>query len=125
MAVCWHVAPVRSITRRCQGVHRAGDARPVRDDAILPIAYDNVHYKDQPEDWNIRMVLGIATCWASSGSSPSGFSISVSASFISTERTFKTVRGGTSDDLAHVDARPLLVHPSCAVSGSRCSARKW
>lgn len=61
MAVCWHVAPVRSITRRCQGVHRAGDARPVRDDAILPIAYDNVHYKDQPEDWNIRMVLGIAT----------------------------------------------------------------
>ena len=29
--------------------------------AILSIAYDNVHYKDQPEAWNMHMVLGIAT----------------------------------------------------------------
>jgi hypothetical protein len=29
--------------------------------AILSIAYDNVHYKDQPEAWNMRVVLGIAT----------------------------------------------------------------
>jgi H+-transporting ATPase len=27
----------------------------------LSIAYDNVHYKDKPEAWNMRMVLGIAT----------------------------------------------------------------
>ena len=31
------------------------------DGAILSIAYDNVHYKQQPEAWNMRVVLGIAT----------------------------------------------------------------
>jgi len=33
----------------------------LNDGAILSIAYDNVHYKDAPEAWNMRMVLGIAT----------------------------------------------------------------
>ena len=33
----------------------------LNDGAILSIAYDNVHYKDNPEAWNMRMVLGIAT----------------------------------------------------------------
>ncbi|GAB6270586.1 MAG: plasma-membrane proton-efflux P-type ATPase [Smithella sp.] len=33
----------------------------LNDCAILSIAYDNVHYKDQPEAWNMRMVLGVAT----------------------------------------------------------------
>ncbi len=33
----------------------------LNDGAILSIAYDKVHYKDQPEAWNMRMVLGIAT----------------------------------------------------------------
>lgn len=33
----------------------------LNDGAILSIAYDNVHYKDQPESWNMRMVLGIST----------------------------------------------------------------
>jgi H+-transporting ATPase len=33
----------------------------LNDGAILTIAYDNVHYKDQPEAWNMRLVLGIAT----------------------------------------------------------------
>jgi H+-transporting ATPase len=33
----------------------------LNDSAILSIAYDNVHYKDQPEAWNMRMVLGIST----------------------------------------------------------------
>ncbi|MGO8847698.1 MAG: plasma-membrane proton-efflux P-type ATPase [Methylocella sp.] len=33
----------------------------LNDGAILSIAYDNVHYKDEPEAWNMRMVLGIAT----------------------------------------------------------------
>jgi H+-transporting ATPase len=32
----------------------------LNDGAILSIAYDNVHYKNQPEAWNMRMVLGIA-----------------------------------------------------------------
>ncbi|BBP02326.1 plasma-membrane proton-efflux P-type ATPase [Sulfuriferula nivalis] len=33
----------------------------LNDGAILSIAYDNVHYKKQPEAWNMRMVLGIST----------------------------------------------------------------
>jgi H+-transporting ATPase len=33
----------------------------LNDGAILSIAYDNVHYKDRPETWNMQMVLGIAS----------------------------------------------------------------
>ncbi len=33
----------------------------LNDGAILSIAYDNVRYKAQPEEWNMRLVLGIAT----------------------------------------------------------------
>ena len=33
----------------------------LNDGAILSIAYDNVHYKEAPEAWNMRLVLGIAT----------------------------------------------------------------
>ena len=33
----------------------------LNDGAILSIAYDNVHYEDKPEAWNMRMVLGVAT----------------------------------------------------------------
>ena len=33
----------------------------LNDGAILSIAYDNVHYKDRPEAWNMRLVLGIST----------------------------------------------------------------
>ncbi|MGE5159774.1 MAG: plasma-membrane proton-efflux P-type ATPase [Gemmatimonas sp.] len=33
----------------------------LNDGAILSIAYDNVHYTDKPEAWNMHMVLGVAT----------------------------------------------------------------
>ncbi len=33
----------------------------LNDGAILSIAYDNVRYKNAPEAWNMRLVLGIAT----------------------------------------------------------------
>src|SRR5208337_702376 len=33
----------------------------LNDGAILSIAYDNVHYEDKPEAWNMRMVLGVST----------------------------------------------------------------
>jgi H+-transporting ATPase len=33
----------------------------LNDGAILSIAYDNVHYQDKPESWNMPMVLGVAT----------------------------------------------------------------
>jgi len=33
----------------------------LNDGAILSIAYDNVHYKDQPEAWNMRPVMWVAS----------------------------------------------------------------
>ena len=33
----------------------------LNDGAILAIAYDNVHYSNKPEAWNMRLVLGIAS----------------------------------------------------------------
>ncbi len=33
----------------------------LNDGAILSIAYDNVHYENKPEAWNMRLVLGVAT----------------------------------------------------------------
>ena len=33
----------------------------LNDGAILSIAYDNVHYRNAPEAWNMRVVLGVAT----------------------------------------------------------------
>ncbi len=33
----------------------------LNDGAILSIAYDNVHYKDQPEAWDMRTVLGVSS----------------------------------------------------------------
>jgi H+-transporting ATPase len=39
----------------------------LNDGAILSIAYDNVHYKDKPEAWNMRLVLGISTALGVAG----------------------------------------------------------
>jgi H+-transporting ATPase len=33
----------------------------LNDGSILSIAYDNVHYKDQPEAWDMRLVIGMAS----------------------------------------------------------------
>jgi H+-transporting ATPase len=33
----------------------------LNDGAILSIAYDNVHYRNAPEAWNMRVVLGVST----------------------------------------------------------------
>jgi H+-transporting ATPase len=33
----------------------------LNDGSILSIAYDNVHYKDQPEAWNMRLVIGMSS----------------------------------------------------------------
>ena len=60
----------------------------LNDGAILSIAYDNVHYKDKPEAWNMRLVLGIATVLSVIGFWPRlACFISVNASFISTMRS--------------------------------------
>ncbi len=61
----------------------------LNDGAILSIAYDNVHYKNQPEAWNMRLVLGIVDgARRHRASSPrSGCSTSASACSTSTART--------------------------------------
>jgi len=33
----------------------------MNDGAMLAIAYDNVHYSNRPETWNMRQVLGISS----------------------------------------------------------------
>ncbi|MDQ5986903.1 MAG: H+-transporting ATPase [Syntrophus sp. SKADARSKE-3] len=33
----------------------------LNDGAILSVSYDNVHYKNRPEAWNMHMVLGVST----------------------------------------------------------------
>jgi H+-transporting ATPase len=33
----------------------------LNDGAILSISYDNVHYENKPEAWNMPLVLGIST----------------------------------------------------------------
>ena len=56
----------------------------LNDGAILSIAYDNVHYKDAPEAWNMRLVLGIATVLGFVGADRRVWSVLSSASAYST-----------------------------------------
>ncbi len=78
----------------------------LNDGAILSIAYDNVHYKDQPEAWNMHMVLGISTVLGVLGP------IAAFGLFYLGDRVYHldVIRGRTSDDFFDAHARPLLVH---------------
>ena len=89
----------------------------LNDGAILSIAYDNVHYKDKPEAWNMRMVLGISTVLGVIGV------IAAFGLFYLGERVFRVrpsahpdadvseaVRGRTSDHFPHAHAGSVLVH---------------
>ena len=67
----------------------------LNDAAILSIAYDNVRYKDEPEAWNMRLVLGIATVLGVAGV------ISAFALFYLGERVFHL-------DRAHVQTLMYL-----------------
>ena len=94
----------------------------LNDGAILSIAYDNVHYRNQPEAWNMRMVLGISTVLGVIGV-VSAFGLFylgeenlLRASSPARPRGHpdadlpEAVRGRTSDDLPDAHARPVLVH---------------
>ena len=106
----------------------------LNDGAILSIAYDNVHYKDKPEAWNMRLVLGISTVLGVIGV------VAAFGLFYLGERVFhldrrahpdadvsEAVRGRTSDDLPDAHARPVLVHPARADSLGRRArhANRW
>ena len=92
----------------------------LNDGAILSIAYDNVHYKNKPEAWNMRLVLGISTVLGVIGV------VAAFGLFYLGERVFHLDRGAhpdidvpeavrcwASDDFPDAHPRPVLVHTSC------------
>ena len=100
----------------------------LNDGAILSIAYDNVHYKDKPEAWNMRLVLGISTVLGVIGV------VSAFGLFYLGERVFQsgsptypdahvseTIRGRASHHLPDAHARPILVHQAREDSLDRSS----
>ena len=97
----------------------------LNDGAILSIAYDNVRYKDQPEAWNMRLVLGIATVLGVVGP------MAAFGLFYLGDRVFHldhrtspdadvpdAVRRRTPDDLPDPHPRPVLVHTPRADLGA-------
>jgi H+-transporting ATPase len=85
----------------------------LNDGAILSIAYDNVHYKVQPEAWNMRMVLGICTVLGVIGVVAAlSWRARLSSRSCAHPDTdvFETVRSGASANLPDAHARPFLVH---------------
>ena len=90
----------------------------LNDGAILSIAYDNVHYRNKPEAWNMPMVLGISTVLGVIGV-VSAFGLFYLGEVVSSPTRPRghpdadvpeAVRGRTSDDLPDAHARPVLVH---------------
>jgi H+-transporting ATPase len=89
----------------------------LNDAAILSIAYDNVIYRNQPEAWNMRLVLGIATVLGLVGP------IAAFGLFFLGDRCFSSRPSATAnddvpyavgrrafDDLPDPYARPMVVH---------------
>ena len=93
----------------------------LNDGAILSIAYDNVHYKDKPEAWNMR--LG-ARRLNRAGRDRSRVRLRVVLSWRARLSPRprphpdvdvpEVVRGWTLDDFPHAHAGPVLVHTSGA-----------
>ena len=95
----------------------------LNDGAILSIAYDNVQYKDEPEAWNMRLVLGIATVLGVVGADRRVWPVLSWRARISPRPPASpdadvsdAVGGRASDDIPDAHARPILVHTSRADS---------
>jgi len=89
----------------------------LNDGAILSIAYDNVHYKDKPEAWNMRLVLGDfhgAGRYRGRGCVWPVLSwrarIPPRPRARSNADVFEAVGGRTFDDLPDAHTGPILVH---------------
>ncbi len=103
----------------------------LNDGAILSIAYDNVRYRNQPEAWNMRMVLGISTVLGVIGVVAAFGLFYLAEEVLGSSSPARprghpdadlpeAVRGRTSDDLPDAHARPVLVHtPRADSMGSR------
>ena len=87
----------------------------LNDGAILSIAYDNVHYKDKPEAWNMRMVLGISTVLGVIGVISAFGLFYLGGRFQARPRPYpdadvpQVVGGRPSHHLLNADAWPVLV----------------
>jgi magnesium-transporting ATPase (P-type) len=101
----------------------------MNDGAILSIAYDNVQYRNKPEAWNMKLVLGISTVLGVIGvvaafglflSRRARLSISTGAR--PDDDVPEIVRRRPSDDFPHPHARALLVHQTCEDS---LDSRAW
>ena len=105
----------------------------LNDGAILSIAYDNVHYKDQPEAWNMRVGArhrdGAGRLRGRGRVRPL---LSRRARLPSRPRAHpdadvpEAVGRGAPDDLPHANTRPVLVHTPRAHSvdgGARHAGR--
>ena len=98
----------------------------LNDGAILSIAYDNVHYKDKPEAWNMHLVLG-SIDGAGRHRGRGGVRAFLSWRARLSHRPHphpdadvsEALRGRPSDDLPHAHARSVLVHPPRANSLAR------
>ena len=93
----------------------------LNDGAILSIAYDNVHYKNQPEAWNMRMVLGIATVLGCHWGCRCLWLVLSRRARLSSrpcaypdDDVFEVICRRASDDFSYAHARPILVHTSSA-----------
>ena len=89
----------------------------LNDGAILSIAYDKVHYQDQPEAWNMPMVLGVATVLGLIGPVAAFGLFYLGETRLSPRPGAHpdadvpdAVRGRTSDDFPDAHPRPVLVH---------------
>ena len=101
----------------------------LNDGAILSIAYDNVHYKDKPEAWNMRLVLGrLYRPWNNRCRRgiwpllPRRAGLPPGSRTSPDDDVSKAVGGRTSHDLPDTDARCILVDPPRAGSLDR---RTW
>ncbi len=88
----------------------------LNDGAILSIAYDNVHYSDQPERWNMPEVLTVATVLGVAGVIASFYPVRAGRAPVSSRPEHRpdadvseALGGWTSDDLRDAHARTVLV----------------
>ena len=89
----------------------------LNDGAILSIAYDKVRYRDQPEAWNMRVVLGVATVLGLVGPVAAFGLFYIGDQVLRLDRPSAdddvpaAVGGRAPDDLPDPDPRPVLVDP--------------
>ncbi len=100
----------------------------LNDGAILSIAYDRVHYANEPERWNMRTVLGIASAIGSGWRGRvvlavlfGRASLQTGSRYDSVADLFEAVRGRPHDGFRNTHTWSVLVHSSSqnSVLGSR------